>query len=31
MGDLRNTQGSLVFLAQQTGGASKWLDFEVRR
>ncbi len=30
MGDLLNTQEPLVSLAQQTGGASQWADFEVR-
>ena len=30
MGDLLNTQETLVYLAQQTGGASQWCDFEVR-
>jgi hypothetical protein len=31
MGDLLNTQESLVYLARQTGGASQWVDVEVRR
>jgi hypothetical protein len=31
MGDLLNPQESLVYLAQQTGGASQWVDVEVRR
>jgi hypothetical protein len=30
MGDLLNTPESLVYLAQQTGGASPWVDAEVR-
>ena len=30
MGDLLNTQESLACLAQQTSGASQWVDFEVR-
>ena len=30
MGALLNTHESLVCLAQQTGGASQWVDFEVR-
>ena len=30
MGDLLNTQESLVSLAQQTGEASQWADVEVR-
>ncbi len=30
MGDLLNTLESLVSLAQQTGGASQWVDLEVR-
>jgi hypothetical protein len=31
MGDLLNTPESLVDLAQPTGGASQWVDVEVRR
>jgi hypothetical protein len=30
MGDLLNTQESLIYLAHQTGGASQWVDLEVR-
>lgn len=30
MEDLLNTQESLAYLAQQTGGASQWVDLEVR-
>ena len=30
MGDLLNTQEGLVSLGQQTGGASPWVDVEVR-
>lgn len=31
MGDLLDTQEWLVSLARQTGGASQWVDVEVRR
>lgn len=30
MGDLLDTHESVLCLAQQTGGASQWVDFEVR-
>jgi hypothetical protein len=30
MVDLLNTQESVVCLAQETGGASQWVDVEVR-
>jgi hypothetical protein len=30
MGDLLDTQESLTYLAQETRGASQWVDVEVR-
>jgi hypothetical protein len=30
MVDLFDTQESLIYLAQQIGGASQWVDVEVR-